>query len=221
MIVPIMTATTRDLFRQVPTLPKEGGEALGMTDWEVGSRITFPWVRSGIIGATALGLGRAIGETIAIAMSTGSIFHVAPNVYSPMSTIAALIVTQLDSAFTDGTGFAVSTLAEVALVLAVLSVLVNLAARLDRAAGALGAAAVVGADGMTTHCPGPRRRTVDSSCSAAGTYLALALVHRPRRLAVGRGRWPGPSPLELERAVDPDQGDDRRAVQRRSSAPWS
>jgi phosphate transport system permease protein len=129
MVVPIVTATTRDLFRQVPALPKEGGEALGMTDWEVSSRITIPWVRSGIIGATALGLGRAIGETIAIAMSTGSIFHVAPNVYSPMSTMAALIVTQLDSAFTDGTGFAVSSLAEVALVLAVLSVLVNLAAR--------------------------------------------------------------------------------------------
>lgn len=129
MVVPIVTATTRDLFRQVPTLPKEGGEALGMTDWEVGSRITIPWVRSGIIGASALGLGRAIGETIAIAMTTGAIFHVAPNVYSPMSTMAALIVTQLDSAFTDGTGFAVASIAEVALVLAVLSVLVNIGAR--------------------------------------------------------------------------------------------
>jgi phosphate transport system permease protein len=129
MVVPIITATTRDLFRQVPTLPKEGGEALGMTDWEVGSRITIPWVRSGIIGASALGLGRAIGETIAIAMTTGASFHVAPNVYSPMSTMAALIVTQLDSAQTDGIGFAVASIAELALVLAVLSVLVNLGAR--------------------------------------------------------------------------------------------
>jgi phosphate transport system permease protein len=129
MVVPIVTATTRDLFRQVPALPKEGGEALGMTDWEVGSRITIPWVRSGIIGASALGLGRAIGETIAVAMATGTIFHVAPNVYSPMSTMAAWIVTQLDSALTDCTGFAVASMAELALVLAVLSVLVNLAAR--------------------------------------------------------------------------------------------
>ncbi|MGH9091503.1 MAG: phosphate ABC transporter permease subunit PstC [Acidimicrobiales bacterium] len=129
MIVPIITATTADLFRGVPPLPKEGGEALGMTEWEVSNRITIPWVRSGIIGATALGLGRAVGETIAIAMTTGSITHVAPNIYSPMTTIAATIVTQLDSAFTDGTGFAVASIAEMALVLAVISVLVNLVAR--------------------------------------------------------------------------------------------
>ena len=67
MIVPIITSTTRDLFLQVPPLPKEGGEALGMTNWEVANRITLPWVRSGIIGATVLGLGRALGETIAVA----------------------------------------------------------------------------------------------------------------------------------------------------------
>ena len=129
MIVPIITATTRDLFRQVPPLPKEGGEALGMTDWEVANRITVPWVRSGIIGATVLGLGRALGETIAVAMIAGSIIHIAPNVYSPMSTIAAAIVTQLDGAQTDGTGFAVATLAELGLVLAIISVVVNLGAR--------------------------------------------------------------------------------------------
>ncbi|HVC15151.1 MAG TPA: phosphate ABC transporter permease subunit PstC [Acidimicrobiales bacterium] len=129
MIVPIITATTADLFRQVPPLPKEGGEALGMTDAEVASRITIPWVRSGIVGATALGLGRAIGETIAIAMISGSILHIAPNIYSPMSTIAAAIVTQLSSSLTDATGFATATLAEMALILAVISVGVNLVAR--------------------------------------------------------------------------------------------
>jgi phosphate transport system permease protein len=129
MIVPIITATAADLFRQVPPLPKEGGEALGLTDWEVASRVTVPWVRSGIIGATALGLGRALGETIAIAMTVGGILHVAPDVYSPMSTIAAAIVTQLSSSLTDATGFAVASIAEMALVLAVISVLVNLGAR--------------------------------------------------------------------------------------------
>lgn len=129
MIVPIITATTRDLMQQVPALPKEGGEALGMTDFEVANRITLRWVRAGIIGATALGLGRAIGETVAIAMTTGAAFHVAPNIYSPMSTIAAQIVTQLDSALTDATGFAVASFAELALVLAVISVVVNLGAR--------------------------------------------------------------------------------------------
>jgi phosphate transport system permease protein len=129
MIVPIISSTTADLFRQVPRLPKEGGEALGMTDFEVANRITVPWVRSGIIGATALGLGRALGETMAVAMIAGSIFQVAPNIYSPMSTIAATIVSKLDGAQTDGTGFAVATFAELGLILAVISVVVNLAAR--------------------------------------------------------------------------------------------
>jgi phosphate transport system permease protein len=129
MIVPIITATTADLFRQVPSLPKEGGEALGMTDYEVASRVTLRWVRSGIIGATVLGLGRALGETIALALTVGAIFQVSPNIYSPMTTVAVTIVTQLDSAETDATGFAISSIAEIALVLAVISVLVNLGAR--------------------------------------------------------------------------------------------
>ena len=71
MIIPIITSTTRELFIQVPTLPKEGGEALGMTHWEVANRITLPWVRSGIIGGTVLGLGRALGETIAVVLVGG------------------------------------------------------------------------------------------------------------------------------------------------------
>jgi phosphate transport system permease protein len=130
MIVPIIASTTRDLFQGVPPLPKEGASALGMTDAEVARRVTLPWVRSGIIGATVLGLGRALGETIAVFLITGSILHIAPTVYSPMSTIAALILGQLDSAGTDGTGFAVATLAEAGLVLAVISVAVNLVARM-------------------------------------------------------------------------------------------
>ncbi len=129
MIVPIIASTTGDLLRQVPVLPKEGGEALGMTDWEVARRVTLPWVRSGIIGATVLGLGRALGETIAVAQIGGSVLHIAPNIYAPFTTIAATILTQLDGALADGTGFSVATLAELGLVLAVISVGVNLASR--------------------------------------------------------------------------------------------
>ncbi|MHB1582603.1 MAG: phosphate ABC transporter permease subunit PstC [Acidimicrobiales bacterium] len=130
MIVPIIASTARNLFAQVPALPKEGGEALGLTDWEVTRRVTLPWVRSGLIGATVLGLGRALGETIAVAMVSGSLLNtISPNVYGTMGTVAAAVVTQLDSAFTDGTGFAVASLAELALVLAVVSLLVNMLAR--------------------------------------------------------------------------------------------
>ncbi len=130
MIIPIITATTRDLFIQVPPLPKEGATALGMTDSEVARRVTIPWVRSGIIGATVLGLGRALGETIAVFMVSGAALNtIAPNIYGTMGTIAAAIVTQLDSAYTDGTGFAVSALAEAALVLAVITIAANVIAR--------------------------------------------------------------------------------------------
>ena len=132
MIIPIVASTTARPLLQVPPLPKEGGEALGMTSWEVANRITLPWVRSGIIGASVLGLGRALGETIAVALVGGASLHVAPNIYQPFGTIAATILTQLEGALTDGTGFAVATLAELALVLAVISVAVNLVARLDR-----------------------------------------------------------------------------------------
>jgi phosphate transport system permease protein len=131
MIIPIIASTTRDLFLQVPPLPKEGGEALGMTDWEVGRRITLPWVRSGIIGASVLGLGRALGETIAVAMVSGSVIAIAPNAWAPMTTIAATIVSQLDGSGTDATGFWTASLAEVGLVLAVISVVVNLLARMS------------------------------------------------------------------------------------------
>ncbi len=130
MIVPIIASTARNLFAQVPALPKEGGEALGLTDWEVTRKITLPWVRSGLIGATVLGLGRALGETIAIAMVSGALLNtITPNVYGTMGTVAAAIVSQLDSAFTDGTGFAIASLAELALVLSIVSLLVNMLAR--------------------------------------------------------------------------------------------
>ncbi len=100
-----------------------------MTHWEVANRITLPWVRSGIIGASVLGLGRALGETIAVAMVGGASLHIASNIYQPFGTIAATLLTQLDGAQADGTGFAVATLAELALGLAVISVGVNLIAR--------------------------------------------------------------------------------------------
>ncbi len=131
MIVPIVAATTRDLLRSVPRLPKEGAMALGMNDWEVARKVSLPWVRAGIIGAAVLGLARALGETIAVAMVSGSILGtVPPNLYEGFSTISAAIVQQLDGALNDGTGFEVRTLAEFALILAVITLLTNVAARL-------------------------------------------------------------------------------------------
>jgi len=131
MILPIIAATTRDLLRQVPRSTVEGAVALGMTDSEATGAVTIPWVRSGVIGASVLGLGRALGETIAVAMVSGSL--VGANVhsfYSAFTTIAATIVTELDGALTDASGLAVSNLAEIGLVLLVITLLANIGARM-------------------------------------------------------------------------------------------
>jgi phosphate transport system permease protein len=130
MIIPIIASTCRDLIRQVPVLPREGATALGMSDWECARKITLPWVSSGIVGAVVLGLGRALGETMAVAMVSGAELGAMPtNIYSTMTTIAATVVSQLDSALTDSTNFAVKTLAEVSLVLMLITLLTNMAAR--------------------------------------------------------------------------------------------
>ena len=129
MIIPLIASTARDLLRQVPTLTKEGAEALGLTSTESFMTVQARWTRSGIIGVTVLALGRALGETIAIAMVGGSVLQISPNVYGSMTTIAAAIVTQLDSALTDPTGLAVKSLAEAALVLMLISLVVNAGAR--------------------------------------------------------------------------------------------
>jgi len=131
MILPIIAATTRDLLRQVPRATVEGAVALGMTDAEAVGAVTLPWIRSGIIGAAVLGLGRALGETIAVAMVggvlLGSNIH---SFYGAMTTIAATIVSQLDAALGDVSGLAVATLAELGLVLLVITLLANVGARL-------------------------------------------------------------------------------------------
>lgn len=131
MVVPIVAATTRDLLRQVPVLAKEGATALGMSDWEMTRRVSLRWVGPGIVGASVLGLARALGETMAVAMVSGAVLGTLPtNVYATFTTIAATIVSQLDSALTDATGFAVATLAEAALVLMVITLVANVGARL-------------------------------------------------------------------------------------------
>jgi phosphate transport system permease protein len=131
MIIPIIAATARDLIRGVPLLPREGAVALGMSDFECARRVTLPWVGSGIVGASVLGLARALGETIAVAMVSGfALGQVAGNLYAAMTTIAATIVNFLESAFLDPTGLALHTLAELGLVLMVITLATNVAARL-------------------------------------------------------------------------------------------
>jgi phosphate transport system permease protein len=131
MVIPIIAVTTRDLLRTVPREMKEGALALGATRWEMVRHVALPWIGSGVFGAVILGLGRAFGETMAVLMVSGNAVNVMPsNLYGPVGTLAATVVSQLDSAMTDPTGMAVHALAEAALVLFLITVAVNVPARL-------------------------------------------------------------------------------------------
>ncbi len=130
MIIPIVATTTRDLLAQVPTLPREGALALGLTSWESVRYVSLPWVRSGIVGAAILGWVRALGETMAVLIVSGNGANALPaNIYGPVSTIAAAIVALLDSAESDPTRLAVSALAEAGLILMGITLVTNILAR--------------------------------------------------------------------------------------------
>jgi len=127
MVIPIIASTSRDLIRSVPVLPREGAVALGMSDFECARKVTLPWVATGIFGAVVLGLGRALGETIAVAMVCGVALGSLPtNLYGAMVTIAANIIQNLETAITDPMD--ISAFAELALVLMVITLLTNVVA---------------------------------------------------------------------------------------------
>ncbi len=112
----------------MPILPREGAIALGMSDSECARRVTLPWIGSGLIGAVVLGLGRALGETIAVAMVCGVALGQLPgNLYAAMITIAANIVQNIDTAITDPMD--VSAFAVLGLILLVITLATNIFAR--------------------------------------------------------------------------------------------
>ncbi len=130
MVVPIITANMRDAISAVPSADIESAFALGSTRFEMVWKVVLPQIKRPLIGVSILGLGRAMGETMAVLMVSGNALHIPKNIYSPMSTMASFLVSQLSSAMEDPTGMAVNSLVEVGLMLLILGVLVNAAARL-------------------------------------------------------------------------------------------
>jgi phosphate transport system permease protein len=131
MITPIIATTLLDALLQVPKENRESAFALGATHFEVVSKAMMPMVRQTLIGGIVLALGRALGETMAVLMVSGGGINILPNnIYAPVSTIASFIVGQLDSAEADPTNMAVRSLAEIALVLFLITLLVNSVAKL-------------------------------------------------------------------------------------------
>jgi phosphate transport system permease protein len=127
MILPIATALNREVFLQTPRLHQEAALALGATRWEMIRMTVFPYGRSGMVSASMLGLGRALGETMAVAMLLSVSDIVTFNLISAQNpaTIAANIALQ----FGEATGIEVNVLVATGLVLFVITFLVNFAAR--------------------------------------------------------------------------------------------
>ena len=130
MVVPLITATLRDAIASQPASLREAAMAVGATRFETVWKVVLPGLRPVLIGAAVLATGRALGETMAVLMVSGNAANLPHRIYAPLSTMAAFIASQLDSALQDPTGLAVKSLAEVALVLCLLAVAVNTAARL-------------------------------------------------------------------------------------------
>ncbi|WP_223691604.1 phosphate ABC transporter permease subunit PstC [Leifsonia poae] len=127
MVIPIMTAICREIFLQTPRLHEEAALALGATRWEMVRMAVLPFARSGIISAIMLGLGRALGETLAIAMVLSPALVVKFAVLQAQSpnTIAANIALQ----FPEATGVSTNALIASGLVLFVVTLLINMLAR--------------------------------------------------------------------------------------------
>ncbi len=131
MVVPIMVATTRDVVQAQSSSIYEASMALGSTSWHAVTRAVLPSVRNGIAGSVLLAFGRALGETMAVLMVCGAAINTLPHgIFSPINTIAAVIVSQLESALTDASGMAQRSLGELALALFLITLIVNGVARI-------------------------------------------------------------------------------------------
>jgi phosphate transport system permease protein len=127
MIMPFIMSVSREVLIAVPGSQREAALALGATRWEAVMSAIVPYARSGIIGAIILGLGRALGETMAVTMLIGNRNELSASLFAPGYTMAAVIANEFTEAVGD---LHLAALAYVALVLFVLTVLVNAAARL-------------------------------------------------------------------------------------------
>ena len=127
MITPTISSVAREVLRAVPLSLREAALALGGTRWEAVRMAVLPYARSGLIGATLLGLGRALGETMAITMVIGNRAEISASLFAPGYTMASVIANE----FTEATdALHLSALAEIGLLLFVVTVMLNLLARM-------------------------------------------------------------------------------------------
>ncbi|HEV2331209.1 MAG TPA: phosphate ABC transporter permease subunit PstC [Verrucomicrobiae bacterium] len=127
MIIPIITSVSREILRSVPGLQREAAYALGATRWEVTRIAVLSYAKKGLYGAVILGLGRALGETMAVTMVIGNTPQIISSILAPGYTLASVIANEFTEATTD---IYSSALFEIGLVLLAVTVLVNVFAQL-------------------------------------------------------------------------------------------
>ncbi|MCI4368780.1 MAG: phosphate ABC transporter permease subunit PstC [Thermoplasmata archaeon] len=126
MVIPTISSVSREAFLVVPNDQREAALSLGATSWETTRLSVLPYARRGVLGAITLGLGRAIGETIAIVLVVGNSYAISGSLFSSGTTIAAFIATE----FGEANGIERAALLELGLVLLAVSLLINVGARL-------------------------------------------------------------------------------------------
>jgi phosphate transport system permease protein len=137
MILPFISAVTRDVLEAVPSVLKEAAYGLGCTSWEVMWRVCLPFARTGVVGGAMLALGRALGETMAVTFVIGNAHHIDSSLFAPGTSISATIANE----FTEATGrLYTASLVAMGLVLFVITFIVLAFARvmlraLERRAG--------------------------------------------------------------------------------------
>ncbi len=137
MVLPFVTAITRDVFETVPPMLRESAYGLGATTWEVVWNIVLPYTRAGVVGGVMLGLGRALGETMAVTFVIGNAHQIGKSLLAPGTTISAALANEFTEAVGD---IYLSSLIALGLILFVITFLVLAAAklllvRLERKAG--------------------------------------------------------------------------------------
>ncbi len=127
MILPFISAVSRDVFEAVPEMLKEAAYGLGCTTWEVTWNVVLPYARSGVVGGAMLALGRALGETMAVTFVIGNAHRIATSLFAPGTTISATIANEFTEALGD---MYVSSLVAIGLILFFITFLVLAAAQL-------------------------------------------------------------------------------------------
>jgi phosphate transport system permease protein len=121
MVIPFITAVMRDVFELVPAMLKESSYALGSTTWEVVWRIVLPFTKVGVIGGVMLGLGRALGETMAVTFVIGNAHRLKASLFAPGNSIASALANEFTEAVGD---IYTSALIELGLILFLITTIV-------------------------------------------------------------------------------------------------